>query len=430
MSRHAEGAPKPFLAFPDDASEGAPLDLTLLETVRQNVLAHAGPLTDQRVAAAVRDSGRLLGTAGSLQAMDRIGAELNGLGPLQRLVLDPAVTDIFVNGPKSVWLDRGYGPEPADVAFDGEAAVRALAVRLTSVGGRRLDDSSPCVDVKIEPGYRVHAVLPPISPLGTIISIRVRRKRALTVDGLVQANALHPEFERLLRAVISQRLSFLISGATGAGKTTLLSALLGLCEPRERLVLIEDAAELEPEHGHFLTLEARHSNAEGAGTIGLDELVRQALRMNPGRLIVGECRGSEVRELLMALNTGHTGGCGTIHANSAEDVPARLAALGVLAGMSQDAIALQASSALDVVVHVRRVGSRRVVSEIAVMTLTKGVLVAVPALKMIPSRIPVADTGPEDFHAASARTNATSWLGWQLQPGPGWPELAARLGLE
>ncbi|AIY02662.1 Flp pilus assembly protein, ATPase CpaF [Arthrobacter sp. PAMC 25486] len=392
------------------------VDPQLLEEVRRSVLAQSGPVTDLQVAAAVRESGRLLGTAGSLVAMERISAELNGLGPLQGLVKDPAVTDIFVNAPNSVWLDRGAGPERVAVTFLNEAELRALAVRLVASGGRRLDESSPCVDVKIHGGYRVHAVLPPISAAGTLLSIRIKRKTSLTLADMVDQGSVDPRLANVLRAVIARRLNFLISGATGAGKTTLLSTLLALCPAQERLVLIEDAAELEPAHPHVLTLEARHENAEGAGTVDLAELVRQALRMNPGRLIVGECRGSEVRELLMAMNTGHSGGGGTIHANSARDLPARLAALGALAMMSPEAVFLQGASALDAVIHVARVNGQRVVAEIAVVDLRNGRLEVVPALTLA--------TGEATGAAAPGAAGEAG-----LSEGPGWPPLAARLGL-
>nr|WP_113719239.1 TadA family conjugal transfer-associated ATPase [Arthrobacter dokdonellae] len=400
----------------------AVLDPALLESVRETVLGDSGPITELRVAAAVRGTGRLLGAAGSLVAMDRISAELNGLGPLQPLALDPSVTDIFVNAPDSVWLDRGAGPEPVDVAFDDESALRALAIRLIATGGRRLDDSSPCVDVRIAPGYRIHAVLPPVSSSGTLLSIRIGRRRSFTLAELQAAGCVHPVLAAVLRRIIGSRLGFLVSGATGAGKTTLLSTLLGLCLPGERLVLVEDAAELQPDHPHVLTLEARHANAEGAGSIDLQELVRQALRMNPGRLIVGECRGAEVRELLMALNTGHSGGGGTIHANSAADVPARLAGLGVLAGMSTEAVALQASSALDVVVHVDRGANGRFVSQIGVVALRGGRLAVMAALTV----------RPVELFGAGGREDADGPVPAKglLSTGDAWPELAQRLGMD
>lgn len=425
MTRHAARRPFDAARLPDPRAAGmvpAVLDPALLESVRETVLGDSGPVTELRVAAAVRETGRLLGAAGSLMAMDRISAELNGLGPLQPLALDPSVTDIFVNAPDSVWLDRGAGPEPADVAFDDESALRALAIRLIATGGRRLDDSSPCVDVRIAPGYRIHAVLPPVSSSGTLLSIRIGRRRSFTLAELQAAGCVHPVLAAVLRRIIGSRLGFLVSGATGAGKTTLLSTLLGLCLPGERLVLVEDAAELQPDHPHVLTLEARHANAEGAGSIDLQELVRQALRMNPGRLIVGECRGVEVRELLMALNTGHSGGGGTIHANSAADVPARLAGLGVLAGMSTEAVALQASSALDVVVHVDRGANGRFVSQIGMVALRGGRLAVMPALTVRQVE-PFGAGGREETEGPVPAKGL-------LSTGDAWPELAQRLGMD
>ena len=335
-------------------------------------MADAAPVTPSRVAAAVQASGRLLGTAGALAAVESISAELNGLGPLQPLTRDPAVTDIFVNGPDSVWLDRGKGLERAPVAFSGEPQIRALAARLVAAGGRRLDDGSPCVDVRLDGGYRVHAVLPPISTAGTLLSVRIRRATVFSMpelrqDGMFGTGTPGGLVQSVLERMVAARLSFLISGATGSGKTTLLATLLGLCHPRERLVLIEDAAELNPVHPHVVSLESRHGNLEGGGAVDLGELVRQALRMRPDRLVVGECRGAEVRELLSAMNTGHTGGGGTIHANAAAAVPARLAALGALAGMGQDAVRLQVASAIDAVVHVERTETGRQVASIGIL---------------------------------------------------------------
>jgi pilus assembly protein CpaF len=207
----------------------------------------------------------------------------------------------------------------------------------------------------------------------------------------------------VLERLVERRLSFLISGATGSGKTTLLATLLGLCHPGERLVLIEDASELNPVHPHVVSLESRHGNLEGGGAVDLGELVRQSLRMRPDRLIVGECRGGEVRELLTAMNTGHTGGGGTIHANTAAAVPARLTALGSLAGMGQDAVRLQVASAIDAVVHVARSRHGRQVACIGVMTEDETGLSVSAALEVL-----------DGF----------------IRPGPAWPQLAARLGLD
>lgn len=407
MSAHAapgppDGGPNPVLrGFRPSA--GAAVDAQLLESVRTSVLSDVGPVTPSRVAAAVQASGRLLGTAGALAAVEGISAELNGLGPLQVLVRDPAVTDIFVNGPGSVWLDRGGGLERAPVSFAGEAQIRALAARLVAAGGRRLDDGSPCVDIRLDGGFRVHAVLPPISTAGTLLSIRIRRERVFSMDELRRSGMFGSFVQTVLERMVERRLSFLISGATGSGKTTLLATLLGLCSPGERLVLIEDASELNPVHPHVVSLEARHGNLEGGGAVDLGELVRQSLRMRPDRLVVGECRGAEVRELLAAMNTGHSGGGGTIHANAAADVPARLTALGALAGMGPDAVRLQAASALDAVIHVHRAGGGRAVACIGVL---------------------------EDSPAALAVRSALDIRDGNVRRGSAWAGLAVRLGLD
>ncbi|MFD0045713.1 TadA family conjugal transfer-associated ATPase [Pseudarthrobacter scleromae] len=379
------------------------VDLGLLESVRESMMSDAAAVTPSRVAAAVQATGKLLGTAGSLAAVERISAELNGLGPLQALTRDPAVTDIFVNAPGSVWVDRGRGIERVTVAFDNEAQLRALACRLVAAGGRRLDEGSPCVDVRLAGGYRVHAVLPPVSTAGTLLSIRIRRERVFTMDELRDSGMFRSGLQRVLERVVERRLSFLISGATGSGKTTLLSTLLGLCSPAERLVLIEDASELNPVHPHVVSLESRHGNLEGGGEVDLGDLVRQALRMRPDRLVVGECRGAEVRELLTAMNTGHSGGGGTIHANTAAAVPARLTALGALAGMNPDGVRLQAASALDVVIHVDRTHRGRAVACVGLIGDGPGGLIVQPALESVEGRVAA---------------------------GPGWTALAARLGLD
>ena len=404
MSAHAAAGPvdAPSLGQRRQREVSPGPDAGLLEAVRTSVLADAGPVTASRVAAAVQASGRLLGTAGSLAAVETISAELTGLGPLQPLVRDPLVTDIFVNGPTSVWLDRGRGLERAPVTFTGEAQVRALAARLVAAGGRRLDDSSPCVDVRLEGGFRVHAVLPPISTGGTLLSVRIRRATVFSLDELGRAGMFGPLLRTVLERIVERRLSFLISGATGSGKTTLLATLLGLCSPRERLVLIEDAAELNPVHPHVVCLESRHTNIEGGGAVDLGELVRHALRMRPDRLIVGECRGAEVRELLTAMNTGHTGAGGTIHANTAAAVPARLTALGALAGLGPDAVRLQAASALDAVVHLERTRYGRQVASVGLMRDDGSGLVVATALESADGAV---------------------------RGGPAWPALAARLGL-
>jgi len=262
-------------------------------------------------------------------------------GELLSLVEDVTVTDVFCNGPGEVWVDRGSGLVRVLLAVS-EARLREVAVRLVSLGGRHIDEASPCVDARLEGGIRVHAVLPPISSSGTLLSIRFPSAVRIPVSDA-----------RLLELVAS-RANLLITGAAGSGKTTLLAALLSHAAPTERIVAIEDVAELRVDHPHFVSLEARQANLEGVGEVSLARLLREALRMRPDRLVLGECRGAEVRELLSALNTGHDGGAGTLHANSLADVPARLEALGALAGMSDVAVARQAVSAIGAVVHLVR----------------------------------------------------------------------------
>lgn len=276
------------------------------------------------------------------------------LEPFSAYLDDPEVTDLFVNGPAGLFVDRGAGVVAAREWRATEEEVRDLAIALIGLGGRHIDDASPCVDVRLAGGIRVHAVLPPIAPEGTVLSIRVPRLDVATLDDLQGTGMFDDRVRRRLDAAIAGRVNLLVSGAAGAGKTTLLAALLAAAPEHERIVTIEDVAELRIAHSHHVRLEARQPNIEGAGGIGLARLVREALRMRPDRLVVGECRGDEVRELLSALNTGHDGGAGTVHANSLHDVPARLEALGVLAGLDDRALARQAASAIGLVLHVER----------------------------------------------------------------------------
>lgn len=284
---------------------------------------------------------------------------------LSSLVADPEITDIFVNGPGDVWVDRGAGSERVtDQQFDAEGgfdevAIRALAVRLMDLGGRHIDETTPCVDTRLADGIRIHAILPPVSPRGTLLSIRLPSIRRWRLSQFVDQQFFTQQQLDVLRTLISARTNLLISGAGGSGKTTMLSAILSEAPPAERIVAIEDVSELRVDHPHFISLESRQANLEGAGEIDLTRLVREALRMRPDRLVLGECRGAEIRDLLAALNTGHDGGAGTIHANSLADVPARLEALGALAGMSPTAVARQAVSAIGMVLHLERTAGVR-----------------------------------------------------------------------
>ena len=345
------------------------LDPALLERVRRRVAEVGLPPTAALVAAALREEGGGL-RGDAAQVLRALQSEIVGAGPLEELLSDPAVTDVLVNGPEQVWVDRGAGLERTDVRFADDSAVRRLAARLAAPSGRRLDDAQPWVDARLPGGVRLHAVLPPVAPGGTCLSLRIARARVFTLPELVQAGSLPLDGATLLARLVSCRAAFLITGGTGTGKTTLLTALLSLVDPGDRLLLVEDAGELSPAHPHVVRLEARPPNLEGAGAVTLRDLVRQALRMRPDRLVVGEVRGAEVVDLLAALNTGHEGGCGTLHANSAADVPARLEALAAVAGLRRDALHSQLASGLRVVVHLARdrVTGRRRVAEVCLLS--------------------------------------------------------------
>jgi pilus assembly protein CpaF len=333
----------------------APVDPALVDRVRSR-LALGGSTTPAAVAAAVRaESGGIATDLDVLAALRLLRQEFVGAGPLDELLRDRRATDVLVNGGGTVWVDRGAGLEPAGVRFPDEAAVRRLAQRLALAAGRRLDDASPCVDGWLaDAGVRLHAVLPPVAADGTCLSLRVLRPAAQDLTALRRLGAFDGSGEALLRAILAARLALLVSGGTGTGKTTILNALLGAADPRERIVVVEDAEELRPRHPHVVRLVARPANIEGAGGITLRDLVREALRMRPDRLVVGEVRGAEVCDLLAALNTGHDGGAGTVHANSAREVPARLEALAGPGGLTRDALHSQLAAAVQVVLHMRR----------------------------------------------------------------------------
>ncbi|GAA1747227.1 TadA family conjugal transfer-associated ATPase [Aeromicrobium alkaliterrae] len=362
------------------ASEG------LVERVRRRLAADAEAPTAENVARALRAEPGVMGPGTVLAVLDQVRRDTAGAGVLEPLLTVPGVTDVLVNGATGVYLDRGDGLEPADVRFHDEAEVRRLAQRLASLAGRRLDDASPWVDARLPDGTRLHAVLAPVAHPGTVLSLRVPARQTFSLDDLVAAGATSPAGAAVLRRVVAARSAFVISGGTGTGKTTLLAALLAEVPAGERLVVVEDSAELRPRHPHVVTMEARPANVEGRGAVELRDLVRQALRMRPDRLVVGEVRGAEVVDLLAALNTGHEGGCGTIHANSAADVPARFEALALPAGLPRAAVHAQLAAGLDLVVHLDRSrDGRRVVDHVGVLRAgADRVVDCVPALFLTP----------------------------------------------
>ncbi len=356
----------------------------LIERVRERLTTEPGPLRPSVVAAAIRaESGGMLGDTEVLANLRVLQTELTGAGILEPLLCADGTTDVLVIAPDAVWVDDGNGLRRSEVRFADEAAVRRLAQRLALAAGRRLDDAQPWVDGHlggIGTGgltVRLHAVLPPVAAAGTCLSLRVLRPTTVDLAALIAAGAIAEQAAELVGEILAARLAFLVCGGTGAGKTTLLAAMLGAVAGSERIVCVEDAAELASRHPHLVKMVARCANVEGAGKVTLRQLVRQALRMRLDRIVVGEVRGAEVVDLLAALNTGHEGGAGTVHANSPGEVPARLEALGALGGLDRAALHSQLAAAVQVLLHVTRdQGGRRRLSEIAVLHRAEDGLVA------------------------------------------------------
>lgn len=369
-------------------------DAEVVDQVRARLELTGEVPTAVRVAELLRAQGRLLTGQALLDLTKAVASDMTGLGPLEPLLQDPEVTDVLVNGPHDVWCERAGVLQPAEVRFENDEAVRRLAQRLAASVDRRLDAAAPTVDARIGPGLRMHAVLPPISPGGTLLSLRILRQRAFEIEELLIRGTLTRQSASTVTEIVRKRLSFLVTGGTGSGKTTLLTTLLGLVPASERMVLVEDSGELRPLHPHVVRLEARLPNVEGVGAVDLRDLVRQALRMRPDRLVVGEVRGAEVVDLLAALNTGHDGGCGTVHANSAEALPSRLEALALAAGLGRDALHSQLAAGVQVAIHLaRRADGLRQVGTVSVLVRDRSGLVrAEPALSITPNG--AASVGP------------------------------------
>jgi pilus assembly protein CpaF len=353
---------------------------SLIDRVRERLATESAPLKPTVVAEAIRaESGGVLGDTELLSNLRVLQTELTGAGILEPLLCADGTTDVLVTAPDAVWIDDGNGLRRTDVRFADETSVRRLAQRLALLAGRRLDDAQPWVDGQLTGvgtggfAVRLHAVLPPVAVGGTCLSLRVLRPATQDLAALIAAGAIAPDAAGLLAEIISARLAFLVSGGTGAGKTTLLAAMLNAVAPNERIVCVEDAAELAPRHPHLVKLVARCANVEGVGEVTVRQLVRQALRMRPDRIVVGEVRGAEVVDLLAVLNTGHDGGSGTVHANNPAEVPARLEALGALGGLDRGALHSQLAAAVQVLLHVSRDrAGRRRLNEIAALRQTDG----------------------------------------------------------
>lgn len=376
----------------------------LLEALQSRLADLGRAYTHSDVAHAMRGLGTVVTDQTLLEAMEALRLHSTGAGPLEGLLRSPGVTDVVVNGTQGVFVDRGSGLEPSGVTLADPSEVRRLAIRLAATAGRRLDDAQPFVDGRLPDGTRLHAVLEPLATPGTLISLRVPARHALDLDELGRRGTFTTAGRAALEALVTSKVAFLVSGGTGSGKTTLLAALLGRVPPSERIVVVEDSAELRLDHPHWVRLEGRPPNTEGAGAITLTALVRQALRMRPDRVVLGEVRGAELTDLLAALNTGHEGGCGTIHANSVTDVPARLEALAALGGMGREACHAQVSAALRVVLQLRRIpGGDRQLHQVGLVQR--------------------GDDGWMRVH------EAVTWDSADATPGPAWPEFCRLVGI-
>ena len=337
------------------------LDVSRLESLEAN-------MASQKVTVAIGEildeEGRLLTDADRARLIEEIKNELLGLGPLEPLLWDDEITDILVNGPSQVYVERGGKLYLTDVSFQDDQHLMLIIDRIVSQVGRRVDEASPMVDARLPDGSRINAIIPPLALDGPALSIRRFGKRRYSVDDLVAKDSITPDMVEFIRAIIRARLNVLVCGGTGSGKTTMLNCISAFIPVDERVVTIEDSAELVLQQPHVVRLETRPPNVEGKGEVTARELVRNTLRMRPDRIIVGEVRGSEVFDMLQAMSTGHDGSLCTIHANTPRDSMGRLEMMMLLAGWSipQRAMRQQIASALNVIVHVSRLsdGTRKV----------------------------------------------------------------------
>ena len=347
------------------------LDLTNQVEVRRQIEELFGKIADEE--------GLALTRAERVRMLEQITDEILGLGPLEPLLRDETLTEVMVNGPQQVYIERDGKLELTNVTFQNDEHVMKIIQRIIAPIGRRVDESSPMVDARLADGSRVNAIIPPLSLVGPVITIRKFSATPYTVDDLVRFGTSTPEMFEFLEACVKARLNIFVAGGTGSGKTTMLNILSSFIPGDERIVTIEDAAELQLRQEHVVTLEARPSNIEGKGAIPIRELVRNSLRMRPDRIIVGECRSAEALDMLQAMNTGHDGSMSTGHANTPRDMLSRLETMVLMAGMDLPlrAIREQISSAVDLIVHQNRLkdGTRKIVNITEVQGMEGDVIV-------------------------------------------------------
>jgi pilus assembly protein CpaF len=344
---------------------------SLVDRVQQRLWSSGrpGPVTGDlqiAVASALRDEGIVLPAAAFAATVRAVTDELTGLGPLAPLVADPAVTDVLVNGPDEVWVDREGRLERTSVRLPSTAALAALVQRVVAPLGLRVDEARPWVDARLPGGQRFHAVLPPIAPDGPLVTIRTFSRRRIGLADLIEGGTLDATTGRLLEAMVAAGVAIAISGATGSGKTTMLNLLGAAIPSTDRVVVVEDAAELQLPGPHVVRLETRPPNVEGRGAVPLRELVRNALRMRPDRIVVGEVRGAEALDLLQAANTGHRGLLTTLHAGGPDEIPARLEAMALAApGAVLEVVRRLIAGGLGAAVHLERGPRGRRVTAVA-----------------------------------------------------------------
>ncbi|MBI5396684.1 MAG: CpaF family protein [Verrucomicrobia bacterium] len=365
MSVEREISPQVYLAFKNRVLTDLvqELDEKFMEKTDQASLRlRVETLVEQKI----HDEKLPFSRAVRLSLITDIADELLGYGPLEAPLRDQTITEIMINGPQVVYVERNGKIERAAIHFRDEAHLRQVIDRIVTPLGRRIDESSPMVDARLPDGSRVNAIIPPLALDGSVLTIRKFGKHRLTPDDLVRLGSITPQMVAFVAACVRIKLNVLVSGGTGSGKTTLLNVLSSFIPPGERIVTIEDAAELRLQQPHCVRLEARPANIEGKGLIGIRDLVRNALRMRPDRIVVGECRGGEALDMLQAMNTGHDGSLTTLHANTPRDCTSRLETMVMMAGMElpSRAIREQIASAIQLIVQVARLsdGSRKVIS--------------------------------------------------------------------